>query len=356
MLSLLSSLPSHRLWSLASLSCLARGGSMMFGRRLFSSEEIPASFSDEIKETILSKRDSIISNPCFIAEVQYFSAQDALLLQQATGLAESSSQLKEEGWSRFIVGTITPVYNNKRPSQNENNDNNNDNNMVRLSLEDDEWEGEESHIVTELMDLVCPSNSGQKRIEDGLRSVGAASIWHGEVDGIGVSDWQYGFAKHHTMCIFDTHGVLAEIGQENGVPLLLLRDYKRSIPLDDIVDVRVTLSANWDRRALVVTHLIENADEKSEVEGVELVVDFHINNNSNETDSNVAGVETLEETEKDETELMVTTEWMVKAAGSLIVALKNYGYDAQLRLPRQLLPSHNPQVAQRMAAWMASLK
>ena len=49
--------------------------------------------------------------------------------------------------------------------------------------------------------------------------------------------------------------------------------------------------------------------------------------------------------------LMATTEWMVKAAGHVTLQLRQFGYQAQLNLPKSLTAEGNAYVRQRNVAW-----
>ncbi|EGD75550.1 hypothetical protein PTSG_06620 [Salpingoeca rosetta] len=322
----------------------------------------------EVVDALSECSDMILDQPAFIASVQYFDPEEALqhvtqdnedsngdsnrvpLGYSAEALAAAGAEAQQDaqqdtaaspgaaassvnrGWhlsedgplTRFIVG------------------------VAQQKVADDD--GSHHTAVEEVLDVVLPAFAGETLLEQQLRQHGTLGVWRGEVDALGLSSWQYGFVKHHTLAFFNTRGVLAEVGQHAGEPVLFLNPQQQQqeqqeeegqqqqqqqqpvsvLPLADIADVRVRLAEE------AKTLAVFTADQQE----IPILRDD--------------AVDDIDAT--DEGQVMIASEWMVKAAGSLVALLRQYGHTAQLRLPRVLLQEHNARVAARNKGWKDALK
>ena len=189
------------------------------------------------------------------------------------------------------------------------------------------------YVAQDVVDEVLNAEHGMSAMEHCLLTAGAASLVHGEVDALGTGGWSHACFHDTTFSLFDIDGGLAHITpDETGRPVLRLwksRDTLTDIPMahietvlvrlnDDNSEVSVSVGARGNQEHIVARAALEGSEENQHEELLAL---------------------------------MVETEWMVKAAGHLAVALRRLGAAPGLRLPALLTADGNHFVAERNRRW-----
>lgn len=159
-------------------------------------------------------------------------------------------------------------------------------------------------------------------------------VHSGELDSVQDTPWKFGFVYKPSFAIFSTSGVCCQF-QQYGVEGTCFRIFDEhmhlheDVPILDIEHIQVALSPEpWEERKLQLK--MKNGDVVS-------VVEDHEGNISNED-----GLASL----------MLTTEWMVKAAGHMCITARQFGATGvSLKLPSVLRADVNPWVAMRNKIW-----
>lgn len=158
------------------------------------------------------------------------------------------------------------------------------------------------------------------------------SVHSGELDTVQDSPWKFGFVVKPSFSIFSASGFCCQLrqsGSEGSYFRIFDEHLHEDVPLSDIEHVQVSLSPEpWEERKLQLK--MKNGDVVSVVEDCE------------ENISNENGLASL----------MLTTEWMVKAAGHMCITARQFGdKKVSLKLPSVLRADVNPWVAMRNRIW-----
>ena len=158
------------------------------------------------------------------------------------------------------------------------------------------------------------------------------SLHSGELDSVQDSPWKFGFVRKPQFSIFSASGFSCQLRQSNseGRYFRIFGEHlHEDIPLSSIEHIQVSLSPEpWEERKLQLK--MKNGDVISVVEDRE------------ENMYNDDGLASL----------MLTTEWMVKAAGHLCLTARQFGENkVSLKLPSVLRADVNPWVAMRNKIW-----
>ena len=158
------------------------------------------------------------------------------------------------------------------------------------------------------------------------------SLHSGELDSVQDSPWKYGFVHKPSFSIFSASGFCCQLRQSNseGRYFRIFDEHvHEDIPLSDIEHIQVSLSPEpWEERKLQLK--MKNGD-------VVTIIEDHEENMYN--DDGLAS-------------LMLTTEWMVKAAGHLCLTARQFGdTKVSLKLPSVLRADVNPWIAMRNKIW-----
>lgn len=200
--------------------------------------------------------------------------------------------------------------------------------VVILSLGDDE----NTRPPFMLHDTTVQRDEVEKLEQElsSLPSVG--SVHSGELDSVQDSPWKFGFFLSPSFSIFSASGFCCQLRQSvsGGRHFrIFAENLHEDVPVSDIEHVQVYLSPEpWEERKLQLK--MKNGDVVSIVEDLE------------ENISNEHGLASL----------MLTTEWMVKAAGHMCIAARQFGDSkVALKLPSVLRADVNPWVAMRNRIW-----
>lgn len=222
----------------------------------------------------------------------------------------------------------------------------------------------EVYSAEEITDIALPQGEGHDMLRNALLHFGATSVVHGEVDALNQSGWKYGYFHETTFTLFSMGGDLAQISLHEGKPVIRVvtaasasgaedgesgESSSNNVLLIDIAkikDIAVRLEENNCVRKLNVRmqdgseHTLMHDYVREDEQGTAMIGDPEDDETSEE-----------EKEEARLTLLMISTEWMVKAAGSLVLSLRRLGFTYQLRLPRSLLAEGNPAVRNRNEQW-----
>ena len=173
------------------------------------------------------------------------------------------------------------------------------------------------------------------KLEHELSSLPLVGLLHcGELDTVQDSPWKFGFVHKPPFSIFSASGFCCQLRQSNseGRYLRIIDEHvHEDIPLSlsSIEHIQVFLSPEpWEERKLQLK--MKNGDVVSIIEDREEVM---------YNDDGLAS-------------LMLTTEWMVKAAGHLCLTARQLGdTKVSLKLPSVLRADVNPWVAMRNKIW-----
>lgn len=163
-----------------------------------------------------------------------------------------------------------------------------------------------------------------------LSSVG--SVHSGELDSVQDAPWKFGFVLKPSFSIFSVSGFCCQLQQSSseGMYFRIFDEHlHEDIPLSDIEHIQVSLSPEpWEERKLQLK--MKNGDVVSVVE---------------DREENVPSKDGL-------ASLMLSTEWMVKAAGHMCITARQFGdTKVSLKLPPVLRADVNPWVAMRNRIW-----
>ena len=171
------------------------------------------------------------------------------------------------------------------------------------------------------------------KLEHELNSLPLVGLLHsGELDSVKNSPWKFGFVHKPAFSIFSASGFCCQLRQSNsegGYFRIFDENVHEDIPLSGIEHIQVFLSPEpWEERKLQLK--MKNGDVVSIVEDRE---------ESMYNDDGLAS-------------LMLTTEWMVKAAGYLCLTARQFGdTKVSLKLPSVVRADVNPWVAMRNKIW-----
>lgn len=171
------------------------------------------------------------------------------------------------------------------------------------------------------------------KLEHELNSLPLVGLLHyGELDSVQDSPWKFGFVHKPVFSIFSASGFCCQLRQSNseGRYFRIFDEHvHEDISLSGIDHIQVFLSPEpWEERKLRLK--MKNGDVVSIVEDRE------------ENMYNDDGLASL----------MLTTEWMVKAAGHLCLTARQFGdTKVSLKLPSVLRADVNPWVAMRNKIW-----
>ena len=173
------------------------------------------------------------------------------------------------------------------------------------------------------------------KLEKELNSLSeVGSVHSGELDSVQDSPWKFGFTCKPSFSIFSTSGFCCQF-QHSSVEGECFRIFDEhmhlheDVLLSEIEHIQVSLSPEpWEEGKLQLK--MKNVDLISVLEDCE------------ENISNENGLASL----------MLTTEWMVKAAGHMCVTARQFGATTvSLKLPSVLRADVNPWVAMRNKIW-----
>ena len=173
------------------------------------------------------------------------------------------------------------------------------------------------------------------KVEKELNSLSDVGCVHsGELDSVQDSPWKFGFACKPSFSIFSTSGFCCQFWHSKieGKCFRIFDEHMHlheDVPLSEIEHIQVALSPEpWEERKLQLK--MKNGDLVSVLE------------DSGENISNENGLASL----------MLTTEWMVKAAGHMCITARQFGATTvSLKLPSVLRAEVNPWVAMRNKIW-----
>ena len=171
------------------------------------------------------------------------------------------------------------------------------------------------------------------KLEHGLNSLPLVGLLHsGELDSVHDSPWKFGFVHKPTFSIFSASGFCCQLRQSNseGWYFRICNEHvHEDIPLLDIEHIQVFLSPEpWEERKLQLK--MKNGNVVSVVKDIE---------ENMYSDDGLAS-------------LLLTTEWMVKAAGHLCLTARQFGdTKVSLKLPSVLRADVNPWIAMRNKIW-----
>ena len=171
------------------------------------------------------------------------------------------------------------------------------------------------------------------KLEHELNSLPPVGSLHsGELDSVHDSPWKFGFVHKPSFSIFSASGFCCQLRQSNSEGRyfrILDEQLYEDIPLSGIEHIQVFLSPEpWEERKLQLK--MKNGDVVSIVE---------------DTEENMYSDDGL-------ASLMLTTEWMVKAAGHLCLTARQFGdTKVSLKLPSVLRADVNPWIAMRNKIW-----
>lgn len=174
------------------------------------------------------------------------------------------------------------------------------------------------------------------KLEHGLSSLPLLGLlYSGELDSVHDSPWKFGFVHKPSFSIFSASGFCCQLRQSNseGWYFRVFDEHvHEDIPLSGIEHIQVFLSPEpWEERKLQLK--MKNGDVVSVVEDIE---------ENMYSDDGLAS-------------LMLTTEWMVKAAGHLCLTARQFGdTKVSLKLPSVLRADVNPWIAMRNKIWAES--
>lgn len=170
------------------------------------------------------------------------------------------------------------------------------------------------------------------KLEHELNSLPLVLLHSGELDSVQDSPWKFGFVHKPSFSIFSASGFCCQLRQSNSVGRyfrIFDEHVQEDIPLPGIEHIQVSLSPEpWEERKLQFK--MKNGDVVSVVE---------------DREENMANDDGL-------ASLMLTTEWMVKAAGHLCLTARQFGdTKVSLKLPSVLRADVNPWVGMRNRIW-----
>ena len=172
------------------------------------------------------------------------------------------------------------------------------------------------------------------KLEHGLNALPLVGLLHsGELDSVHDSPWKFGFVHKPSFSIFSSSGFCCQLRQSNSEGRyfrIFDEQVYEDIPLSGIEHIQVFLSPEpWEERKLQLK--MKNGDVVSVVKDIE---------ENLYSDDGLAS-------------LMLTTEWMVKAAGHLCLTARQFGdTKVSLKLPSVLRADVNPWIAMRNKIWV----
>ncbi|EDO43133.1 predicted protein [Nematostella vectensis] len=158
------------------------------------------------------------------------------------------------------------------------------------------------------------------------------SLLTGEVDSVHDQPWLFGFASKPEFKVFSERGILLHHRTIQDGQVFHVSDSSMSeeVMLDQIKAVQVTLSEEpWNSRKVEL--------EVNNTELVSVVEDTRENGSS------------------DLSELMMSTEWLVKMAGLMCLLIRQVGVcsGVSLKLPAELRAEGNPWIELRNQVWIS---
>ena len=202
--------------------------------------------------------------------------------------------------------------------------------VVVLSLGDDE----NLKPPVMLLDTVVQRDEVGKLEQEVASLPSVGFIYSGEFDCIKDRPWKFGFVHKPPFSVFSASGFccqLRHVSLEEPYLKICGESLYEDIPLSNIEHVKVSLSPEpWEERKLQLK--LKDGDVVSVVEDSE-------ENISRDHTCRLAS-------------LMISTEWMVKCAGHLCIATRQFGQTSiSLKLPSVLTADVNPWVAMRNKLW-----
>ncbi|XP_020913608.1 uncharacterized protein LOC110251255 [Exaiptasia diaphana] len=198
--------------------------------------------------------------------------------------------------------------------------------VIALSL------GKSNSLETplEILDAGIPSEDLQK-LEKEIGMLSNCSLVSGEVDSVYEEPWSFGFSNNPQFSIFSKFGYCLTVTKLKAGPAFRVYNGPlcEEIYLRNIQDIQVRLSEQpWEERKLEV--------KLKDGEILTVVEDLRPNGSV------------------DLGELMVSTEWMVKAAGHMCLFARVVGNckDVLLKLPNPLRAENNPWIELRNKTWI----
>ena len=243
------------------------------------------------------------------------STRTEIVQQVGKFLSDSEQQSREK--ADLFIGT-GQYYQHKT-----------DDRVIVLSTD---FEGDNSHPQSycEIIDASLNASEVSSLAQEISLHPSKPLLYSGELDCVDKSPWNFGYSVHPKFSIFSKQGLVCRLSHSSKTAAfrLFTGSLFENVCLSDISYVQLSLSGEpWFERTL------ELKLRSGEI--LEVIGDYR------------------REGSKGLAELMMSTDWMVKAAGQicLITRQQSDNCDISLRLPKELRGDFNQWVALRNSVW-----